>query len=333
MDKLAWPQPSRLVPYEEIPTGRDLLLVGAGQLEALRRDWWTYLSALERKEDCDHDHTIDARFCAIEARQEDCCDLNVCITTSTRYHGVVKILPRSKVVLCVYFWNHEDRPYLVVDQAWFDEIATERFCLYALVDAIGMRDLLRRQGRVTAHQLTQLRKGVDGLARGHKNHAFLSFADNILIKSNWVATDAGYETTYRPEAFIDLTGDVCHVIEEALGLQAYAVVTQGASAAEDDSLLHVSDTRNHIFFGSLAAPFAELVEIDRALREALHERKHAPRELYLSAQVFWSLRRSLNGEEEHPTDPFVKYNSVLTPTDLAMYLPIDRSHLHALLRD
>jgi hypothetical protein len=126
---------------------------------------------------------------------------------------------------------------------------------------------------------------------------------------------------------------VCSVIKDALGLDSYAVVTQGANAADEGSLLHVSDSQNHIFLGSLATPFAELFEIDGAVRSSMHARRHGPRELYLSASVFWSLRRSLGGEEKHPTEAFAKYDSALTPPDLSMYLPIDRAHLHSLLRD
>lgn len=332
-DILAWPQPSRLLRYEDIPIGRDLLLVGSGQLEELRRDWSEFLSALGRGQPCEHDDKIEARFCAIETRRDDSCDLNVCITMATRYHGVVKKLPRSKFVLCVFFSNNEKRPYLVVDQAWFDEVATEKFSLYALIDAIGMRALLDRQGRVTAEQVAHLRDGIDELARDHPDHAFLSFADNLLVKSNWVANGQGYETTYRPEAFIELTGRVCAVIKDALGLESYVVATQGANAADDGSLLHVSNSQNHVFFGSLATPFAELFDIDRAVRSSIRDGRHSPRELYLSASFFWSLRRSLDGEEAHPTEKFVPFKSELTAPDLCSYLPIDRVHLRALLRE
>jgi len=149
-DILSWPHPSRLYEFDEIPMERDLVMVGAGQLEDLRREWARYLSELGQGEPRSPDEKIDGRWCAIEGRTKDSFDLNVCITVTTRYHGAVKKLPRSTFVLCIDFWNHAKSPYLVVDQSWFDEIGRETFSLYALVDAVGMRSLLDRQGRITA---------------------------------------------------------------------------------------------------------------------------------------------------------------------------------------
>jgi len=67
------------------------------------------------------------------------------------YHGAVKKLPRSKFVLCIDFWNHAKSPYLVVGTSPGSmRSGRETFSLYALVDAVGMRSLLDRQGRITA---------------------------------------------------------------------------------------------------------------------------------------------------------------------------------------
>jgi hypothetical protein len=316
-DILSWPHPSRLYEFDEIPMERDLVMVGAGQLEDLRREWARYLSELGQGEPRSPDEKIDGRWCAIEGRTKDSFDLNVCITVTTRYHGAVKKLPRSKFVLCIDFWNHAKSPYLVVDQSWFDEIGRETFSLYALVDAVGMRSLLDRQGRITAGQLARLREGLDVVAGDRLDHAFLSFADSVLVKSNWTAGE--YESTYRPEDFIEVTERVCIAIEDALDLKSYAVVTQGANAADDASLLHVSEPQNHIFFGSLAAPFAELFDIDRTVRASIRAGRHPPRQLYVSATVFWSLRFGPLDAKDRLSESLVPFASELTTPDGRSY--------------
>jgi hypothetical protein len=278
-DKSWWPGDARLYSFEEIPLGRDVFIIGADDLENLRREWSRYLAEPDGTTPAHPNGFLNWRWGALEARGTLSCDVNVCITMSTRFHGAIQKLPSAKIVACVRFVDYEKRPYLVVSQDWFEDIERTMFSLYALVDVIGMKALLDRQGRVEREQALALRDGIDALAARNPDHAFLSFADNVLIKTNWSAQQERYDTTYRPEEFLRLVSKVREVFRSALQLDAYGVVTQGSNQLVDDALLRVSGEHNHVFLGSLGTPFADLFDIDAAVRAAIRAKTHPACEL------------------------------------------------------
>ena len=259
-----WPHDADVEVYgfDDIPGRRDLVLIGSDEIELLRQQWVRYLAEPDGTTPPHPNEFLRFLWCAVEAHGADSCDLNICISMNTRFHQAVLKLPRSRFVTCVHFWNYAKRPYLVIDQDWFNQIPLTHFSLYALVDAIGMRRLLETQGRVERDQATALRDGIDRLARRHSDHAFMTFADNVHVKTNWTMMgDAQYEGTYRPERFMELLQEIRQVFRAALRLDSYAVVTQGANLVATDGLVSVSPERNHVFFGSLGTPFAQLFDM------------------------------------------------------------------------
>ena len=104
--------------------------------------------------------------------------------------------------------------------------------------------------------------------------SFISFADNILLKSNWSIGhfDSGIEYNYKPEIFIQLAKIINSIYYETLGLNTYAIVAQGNNEYYNDSLLHISPSKNHISLNSLGVPFAQIMEIDSTVRTAIREK-------------------------------------------------------------
>jgi len=101
--------------------------------------------------------------------------------------------------------------------------------------------------------------------------SFISFADSLLLKSNW--TVGHYESTvkytYSPEVFFGLFDELRVLYREELGLEIYAVLTQGSNEYYDDDVTHISASGNHISLNSLGLPFAQLLAIDDAARTAI----------------------------------------------------------------
>jgi hypothetical protein len=311
----------RKIPFEDLPIHRDLFLVGSGELGAFKRAWARYLRA---PGDSSPEHPT-ASFCSywafVDQLARQSCDVNLCLDLGQRYHGIVRRLPKSNFVACFDYWHFEKRPYLIVDQSWLDANATALYSTYALVDAIGMKAVLRAEGALEKARVDKFRRALDKLAAKHPDHAFFSFADSVLIKTNW-SVASKYAETFRPEAFLRLLRKVQNAFRNGLGLDAYAVVTQGANYYPDDALLKVSASQNHISLPSLGTPFAQLFEVDEAVRAAIRKRRHAPRSLYLTRWFFLALR--LRGvARDRWQNSLVPFTGRALSVDQNSYLPVD----------
>jgi hypothetical protein len=327
-----WPADADLQPFDEMPVGRDMFVIGEKEAETLRLHWERYLAEPDGTSPEHPNNFVNLRWCALNSIGENSCEVNICIDMSTRFHGVVRPLPRAEFVACVHFWNYAKRRYLVVSQKWFDEIERTMFSLYSLVDAIGMRDLLDRQGRIEPEQIARLRDGIDALASEHRDHAFISLADNVIVKTNWSAHGSAYANTYRPEHFLEIVNSVRAVFESALQLGSYAVVTQGANGLVDDAVLRVSREQNHVFFGSLGTPFADLFYIDSAVRAALREKRHPPTDLYLSESFLLTLRFAHWEPRDELRRRLVPYLHRVLSEEPLKYLPVNQAELADLMK-
>ena len=107
---------------------------------------------------------------------------------------------------------------------------------------------------------------------------FVSFADSLLIKSNWrvghFRSDVSY--TYNPEVVVRIIKELQAVYQVVLGLDVYAILTQGTNEYYEDSLVHISSGQNHISLNSLGIPFAQLMAIETSVRAAIRGRFQVP---------------------------------------------------------
>jgi hypothetical protein len=209
---------------------------------------------------------------------------------NTRFHELRISLPRDQFVCCVGCWRFDEKPRVFVKHSWLDNLYLRFHSVFALVDAIGIKVALER-GDIRRDRLLALRDAIDSIAARYNDISFISFADSLLLKSNWsVGTfDSHVKYTYQPEIFIRLIAELQETYQSVLQLGVYAVLTQGINEYYDDALLHISPTRNHISLNSLGLPFAQLLAIDDAARGAIRRQLHAPGELYMDANFFHSL--------------------------------------------
>lgn len=327
----AWFKDTEVYPFDRIPSRRDLFLIGSSQLEALRSEWARYLAEPDGTTPRHPNEALNFTWCSVQASADDSCDLNICIDMTRRYHGAVRKLPRSKFVTCVHFWNYQKRPYLVVSQDWFDEIQQALYSLYALVDAIGVRRALESQDGLSPARIAALKSRLDGIAAAHPDHVFFTFADSVIIKTNWSARPGEYSTTYRPESFLDVVEEVRRAFADSLSMDSYAVVTQGANYFQQPNAVEISSTGNHIFLGSLGVPFANLLEIDEAARKAIRENAHPATNLYLSESFAASLRFKAYDQQDKLWIRMAGFTSKVGTVGPSAYLPVDTGDLLALL--
>jgi hypothetical protein len=237
----------------------------------------------------------------------------------TRFHEVRILLPRDQFVCCVGSWQCDEDPRIFVRSGWLSNLHLRSHSAFALIDAIGVKRALER-GELTREKLIGLRDAIDELAARHTDVSFISLADNLLLKSNWSVGqfDSDVTYTYEPETMIRVIDELRGVYRSVLGLELYAVLTQGLNAYYDDALLHVSHSGNHISLNSLGLPFAQLLAIDEAARTAIRRKEHRPAELYLDEDFF----RSMNFKHGFQRDecPTGHYRGPMMADDATYYM-------------
>jgi hypothetical protein len=213
-------------------------------------------------------------------------------------------------------WQYDEKPHIFVRHGWLTNLHLRPFSAFALVDAIGVKNAITRH-ELNRKRLSELRNRIDHLAAQNPAVGFVTFADSLLLKTNWsVGTfDSNVTYTYEPEVLVNLFQPLSRIYDEVLGLRIYAVVTQGVNEYYDDSLIHISASANHVCLNSIGLPFAQLLAIDSAVRVALRDGLHAPSDLYIDQDFFNSLRFRF-GFDKH-TQTRARYRAPLSDVESA----------------
>ena len=234
-------------------------------------------------------------YASIRKVTDDCATMSWYANFETRFHEVPVLLPRDQFRYCVSSWNWDIPPCVFVSGEWLRSLHVRSFSIFALVDAIGVKNALQA-GALTRQKLLRLRDGLDGLADAQSAISFISFADSLLLKGNWVAGHWRHKVrySYSPEALLAAISRIRDVFRENVGLDIYAVLTQGSNEYYDDSLLHISPGLKHICLNSLGIPFEQLQAIDRAARRAGSEGVHSRYSLYMDSCFYRALRLGMH---------------------------------------
>jgi hypothetical protein len=230
-----------------------------------------------------------------------------------RFHEVLVQLPRVEFVVCVDVYDYDEKPHLFVKSEWLRKLYLRGYSVFAIVDAVGVKQALRT-GTLEREKLIKLRKRIDHIAKQYRDVSFVSFADSLLIKTNWYVGqyDSRVKYTYEPEIVIRLLADIRSAYRNILGMEVYAVLTQGSNEYYDDALLHISGTQNHISLNSLGLPFSQLRAIDDAAREAIRNGIHTPAELYMDSNFYHSLSFSYDFTKDKNARPKNVYKSPMS---------------------
>lgn len=296
--------------FEHVPLDRDVYLMDEEWLDRYEAS----LVALFNGGTYDNVGYIS--YAAIRHVDEFGLDLSWYPNVFDRFHEVRVRLPRNQFISCVDCWQYDEKPHIFVKHGWLTNLHLRPFSAFALVDAIGVKKAINRH-ELSREKLAALRDRIDRIASAHPGVCFVTFADSLLLKSNWsVGTfDSKVEYTYEPEALVKLFPQLSQIYDEVLSLKIYAVVTQGVNEYYDESLIHISPSSNHVCLNSIGLPFAQLLAIDDAVRVALRERFHEPSDLYIDEQFFNSLR--FRFEFDKHTQARARYRAPLSDVDSA----------------
>jgi hypothetical protein len=149
-----------------------------------------------------------------------------------------------------------------------------------------------RKNTLTNDSLLELRTRIDELASRHPEASFVSFGDSLLIKINWTVGmfDRDIDYSYSPEVMLPLIQEVSRIYRDTLGLETYAVVTQGTNDYYGSAPIHIAPKGNHVCMNCLGVPFETIFAIDDAVRQALRASSHLKAQIYIDEQFYRSLQ-------------------------------------------
>lgn len=268
---------------EDIPQRSDLFMVDAKFMEHWGRCW------AEKKGE-GNDDVVFVSYISVEKASAHALELRWFLNISTRFHALQIILPRDKITAAFGINGYDEKIHLFVDSDWLAMLHSRLYAAFGMVDAIGVKDALRK-GAIKKENLEGLLGRIDRIAVEHPEIAFVSFADSILLKGNWSVNYVrkGQPQTYQPEKLVVVFGKLSKAFQDELGLAAYGIFTQGSNEFYGNQLLHLSGPQNHVGLNALGAPFAQLLEIDAAVKQAIRTGEHPPVDLYLDEHFFASM--------------------------------------------
>jgi hypothetical protein len=292
-----------IYPLDEIPLGRDLFLRPVSDMQAHEK---AMVECFEGNEW----HPVGA-VCFVSATniEETSIELSWAVRTSDRFHTLNVTLPKEKIEICVGSIDWDEDPSLFVQDEWLAKMLRRTKCTFALIDAIGVRDAIKK-GLDFEETLPEYRKRIDELSDRYPQVSFISWADSIILKSHWRSGyfKEGIEYTYAPELFIEIFLEVKKVFAEVFGLRIYGIFTQGENSFQDE-LIHISEKQNHICLNSLGAPFADLKNIEDEARKNIKRERHEGHELYLDLSYFQSLNLKFR-HKKHLKEKFTYISSI-----------------------
>lgn len=207
-----------------------------------------------------------------------------------RFHVVKTFLPSKAFVGAALAYEYEKRVTVFVKREWLRKLHLRSNSIFAMIDAVDMTAAIQ-SGAISHEKVIRLRDALDEFATRYPFISFISFADSLLLKTNWTAgmveTDVKY--TYAPENLLVLFQQLQTLYRNALGLEIYGVFAQGSNEYYDDPLLHISKAQNHISLNSLGLPFAQISLIEAAARKAIKVATHPRMEIYMDSDLFHSL--------------------------------------------
>lgn len=273
--------------FEKIPLNRDIYIMGEQWMAEYENAWKEVFAG------SDHSpyEVGYVSFAAARSINENAVELSWYPNVIDQFHEVTVSLPKKAFVDCAQCWSHDDKPRVFVKDDWVNQLYLRTYSVFAWVDAIGVKSALLR-GEITRKKLLQLRDRIDELAEAHRDISFISFADTMLLKTNW--TVGSYDSTvrysYNPEVIIKVIEKINSVYRKTLSMDVYAIITQGNNEFYNDPLLHSSRLGHHISLNSLGLPFAQLQSIDQAVHSAVKVGDHKAAEIYLDETYFHSLK-------------------------------------------
>ncbi len=244
---------------------------------------------------------------SIERINPDTIELILYAGSFDRYHSLKVILPKDQIVISVANNIYSEKIHVFVKSRWLEHLHTKYNSIFMMIDAIGIKDAIKH-GRIDNSKLMDLRSNIDELSDRYENVTFVSFADSLLLKSNWTVGyfKRGVKYDYNPEIFFTIFKELKDIFNEHLQVTIYGILTQGENEYYDEKGLHISNKKNHVCLNSLGSPFSDLQKIDEEVRKLIKSKVHTPYELYIDEDFYYSIQFKFGFDKQlTPKFPFI----------------------------
>lgn len=198
-------------------------------------------------------------------------------------------------------------PIHIVDKDWFNFIRTSLYSTYALIDFIGIREIISKHGEIPTSIIESLKEVIDKFAVNNPSYDFLTCADNIIVKSNWIINEQ--INNYRPESFVITIHELMKQLKSKIDLSSYAIITQGANYVNENDIRKRYRQENHFFMPSISVPFIEAFEIDNDVRKRIRNKEIKKCQFYIEHSFYISLKRKLYSGEEPKWLEFLEFKN------------------------
>ncbi len=323
---------NRVFDYEDIPQNKDVFILGSKDFCKIIPKWIKYF-------DGEHEEHPNAfidylhGFCKLS--QSCVIDIFTEINIYDRYHGVCKKLLKKDFEYCFQYYTCGEKPYIVVNQEWFDRIRSDNYASYIMIDIIGVKKYLSENGYISKSVITKYKEAIDLIAEENAEYTFITFTDNIFIKADWKAIKPIYNKSYKPEYLLQLTKKIEDIIKSVFGLDSYAIITQGVQLFDNDSELLLNSISNHFFVCSIATPFMELFDIDNNIKNEIHKTDgtFTKSNLYLSEAFVASLKLKSLDIKRNEIGTNYEYTGNMSGVSLDSYKAINLEQILDLIKE
>lgn len=286
----------------EIPKNRDCFLLSAKDELIIQSQWIEWLKNYN-PDTWEHPNGIVKYInCWVHETNESFINLSFMVNYKNRIHSVNILLPITKLKASFLPWTAEKRPYIIVDETWFERLLSYTYSLYCVIDFINIRKLISEDGEVPVQKINKIQQICKSICEEHEDLQLIMLADNILLKTTWKPEE--FEK-YNPEKFISLVNQTMNSIKQMTNIDSYAIFTQGANYVNEDKVDFIK-SNNFVSIPSISAPFIESFEIDTYVRKQIRSGKMKPKSLYIENSLYLSTNRKFYSSEE--PEWFKKYN-------------------------
>lgn len=292
------------VQYDEMEFSRDGFLIIGEDLNLIEEKWIDWID----QDDSEHPNNyFDYINCYFDSQTENDLNINLLLDRSFRFHSIKKIIPKSKIHCSFIPYSMEGHQYTIVDKDWFNFIRNSLYSTYALIDFVGIREIISKHSEIPQTIIESLKIIIDEFAVKNPSYDFLTCADNIIVKSNWLINEQ--INTYSPESFVTTIHKLMEQLKNEIDLSSYAIITQGANYVNEIDIREKDRQVNHFFMPSISVPFIEAFEIDNDARKRIRNKEINKCQFYIEYSFYISLKRKFYSNEEPSWVKYVEFTN------------------------
>lgn len=257
----------------------DIYLFPESQLHEFAKLWHGYHSNLSNHPN----NYFYSHIISIEEEKTNYFRSYICHHHGFWHHGSTFNLLKKDIVVCLE--QTQDRhPYLFVKDEFFNSITNEKqFSLYVMIDAIGVKEWLLREGAISIKSLQAFTDKLNRMMKRHKKIKAFSFADTVMLKIDY-STNHNYLGSILLDETISLIEDIINIYETEMGFKAFAIISSGFLI--DNFSRKVKYAANLSVLGGLGLPFAKIIDIEKQIKDNIKKKVHQMAELYLDESVY-----------------------------------------------